>query len=88
MITWSGQQGPRCGTVEYLRLLKLASEVGASNVEVMLADYLSPPYPAWSVAELRCVLQPSPRSPIKLAELQPEWRSYDALLSQEVAYVY
>ena len=52
----------------------------------MLADYLSPPYPAWSVAELRDVLQPSARSPIELAELQPEWRSYDALLSQEVAY--
>jgi hypothetical protein len=30
--------------------------VGMSGVEVMLADYLSPPYPAWSVAELRCVL--------------------------------
>jgi transposase len=81
------QQGQRRGTVEYLRLLKLASEVGASGVEVMLADYLSPPYPVWSVAELRGVLQPSPRSPIELAELQPEWRSYDALLSQEVTCV-
>jgi hypothetical protein len=82
------QQGPRRGTVEYLRLLKLASEVGASGVEVMLADYLSPPFPVWSVAELRRILQPSTRSPIELAELQPEWRSYDALLSpsQEVAY--
>ena len=37
--------------------------------------------------ELRCVLQPVTRSPIELAELQPEWRSYDALLSQEVTYV-
>ena len=81
------QQGQRRGTVEYLRLLKLASEVGMSGVEVMLADYLSPPYPAWSVAELRCVLQPVTRSPIELAELQPEWRSYDALLSQEVTCV-
>jgi len=81
------QQGQRRGTVEYLRLLKLASEVGASGVEVLLADYLSPPYPVWSVAELRGVLQPSPRSPIELPELQPEWRSYDALLSQEVTCV-
>jgi hypothetical protein len=84
---WVAQQGQRRGTVEYLRLLKLASEVGMSGVEVMLADYLSPPHPAWSVAELRRVLQPVTRSPVELAELQPEWRSYDALLSQEVACV-
>jgi hypothetical protein len=81
------QQGQRRGTVEYLRRLKLTSEVGASGVDVMLADYLSPPYPVWSVAEWRGLLQPSPRSPIELAELQPEWRSYDALLSQEVTCV-
>jgi hypothetical protein len=80
------QQGQRRGTVEYLRLLKLTIEVGTNSVEVMLADYLSPPYPMWSVAELQAVLQPVTRSPIELAELQPEWRSYDALLSQEVAY--
>ena len=81
------QQGPRRGAVEYLRLLKLASEVGQSDVEVMLADYLSPPFPAWSVEALRRILQPSLRSPLELAELQPECRSYDALLSpsQEVA---
>jgi hypothetical protein len=82
------KEGPRRGVVEYLRLLKLASEVGLSDVEVMLADFLSPPFPAWSVAELRRMLQPSLRSPLVLAELQPEHRSYDALLrpSQEVAY--
>jgi hypothetical protein len=82
------QQGQRRGAVEYLRLLKLASEVGETEVEVMLADFLSPPYPVWSVEQMRCSLQPSTRSPIQLAELQPECRSYDALLSsdQEVAY--
>ena len=74
--------------MEYLRLLKLASEVGLSAVEVMLADFLSPPYPAWSVEALRGILQPCLRSPLALAELQPEHRSYDALLRprQEVAY--
>ena len=46
------RQGQRRGAVEYLRLLKLASEVGESDIEVMLADFLSPPYPAWSVEEL------------------------------------
>ncbi|MBI3733333.1 MAG: IS21 family transposase [Chloroflexi bacterium] len=82
------QQGQRRGAVEYLRLLKLASEVGESDVEVMLADLLSPPYPAWSVEELRRILQPNSRPQIQLAELQPECSSYDALLDsrQEVVY--
>ena len=82
------QQGQRRGAVQYLRLLKLASEVGESDIEVMLADFLSPPYPAWSVDELRRILQPSPRPQLEIAELQPDCSSYDALLSpvQEVAY--
>ncbi len=82
------RQGQRRGAVEYLRLLKLASEIGESDIEVMLADYLSPPYPSWSVEELRRILQPSARPQIELAELKPEHSSYDALLSpsQEVAY--
>jgi hypothetical protein len=77
------KHGPRGGAVEYLRLLKLASEVGESDIEVMLADYLSPPYPAWSVGELRRILQPEPKPRLDLVELQPEWGSYDALLSPE-----
>jgi hypothetical protein len=83
------QQGQRRGAVEYLRLLKLASEVGESQVEVMLADYLSPPYPAWSVGELGRILQPRPERTVALEELQPECRSYDKLLGleQEVSYV-
>jgi len=77
------QQGQRRGAGEYLRLLKLASEVGESDIEVMLADFLSPPYPAWSVDQLRRILQPGTRPQIELAELQPECGSYDALLSQD-----
>lgn len=74
--------------MDYLRLLKLASEVGEADVEVMLADFLSPPYPAWSVEKLRRILQPRTLSQIEMAELHPEWSSFDALLnsSQEVAY--
>lgn len=78
-----GKHGQRGGAVEYLRLLKLASEVGESDIEVMLADYLTPPYPAWSVQELRRLLQPESRPVIELIELQPECHSYDALLSPE-----
>jgi hypothetical protein len=82
------RQGPRRGAVEYLRLLKLASQVGESDVEVMLADFLTPPYPAWSVDQMRAMLQPGARGPLELAELQPDCCSYDALLtpSQEVTY--
>jgi len=82
------KQGQRQGVLEYLRLLKLTSEVGESDVEVMLADFLCPPYPAWSVEELRHILQPSTRPPIEIVELQPELNSYDELLipSQEVSY--
>jgi hypothetical protein len=74
--------------VEYLRLLKLASEVGERDIEVMLADYLSPPYPAWSVEELRRILQPELRPHVELADLHPEWSSYDALLSPEPEVTY
>jgi hypothetical protein len=84
----AAKHGPRGGAVEYLRLLKLASEVGESDIEVMLADYLSPPYPAWSVGELRRILQPEPKPPIEVIELAPEWRSYDALLSPELEVAY
>jgi hypothetical protein len=82
------RHGPRRGAVEYLRLLKLASEVGESDIEVMLADFLSPPYPAWSVDQLRRSLQPSPRPVLEIAELQPDLSSYDALLNpvEEVAH--
>ncbi len=82
------KHGQRGGAVEYLRLLKLASEVGESDLEVMLADYLSPPYPAWSVGELRRLLLPEARPQMEVIELQPECRSYDALLSPEVEVAY
>jgi hypothetical protein len=82
------RQGRRRGVVEYLQLLKLTSEVEQRDVEVMLADFTSPPYPAWSVEGLRRVLQPAVRPELELAELQPEWNSYDALLAdgEEVAH--
>ena len=62
------QKGQRRGVMEYLQLLKLTSEVKQTDVEVMLADFTSPPFPAWSVEELRRTLsrQPGPNS---------QWRS-------------
>lgn len=66
----------------------VAEDVGESDLEVMLADYLTPPYPAWSVQELRRILQPESRAVIGLIELQPECHSYDARLGSatEVAH--
>jgi hypothetical protein len=83
------QRGPRRGVVEYLQLLKLTSEVQQHDVELMLIDYLSPPGASWSVEQLRRTLQPRAGLPVAPVELQPEWNSYDALLSfpQEVAHV-
>ena len=83
------QRGQRRGVVEYLQLLKLASEVRPGEVELMLIDFLSPPGTPWSVEQIRRALLPSARMEVKLAELQPECGSYDALLSssQEVAHV-
>lgn len=83
------QQGRRHGSVEYLRLLKLASEVGQDDLELMLVEYVCPTHPAWSVDQLRELLRPPSRPHPALAELQPEWSSYDALLTsnEEAAYV-
>jgi hypothetical protein len=85
LVAKHGQHG---GAVEYLRLLKLASEAGESDLEVRLADSLSAPYPAWTVGELRRILQPEPKPQIEVIELQPEWRSYDELLSPELEVAY
>jgi transposase len=75
------QKGPRRAVLEYLQLLKLASEVNPGDVELMLVDFTSPPYPAWSVEQLRRILLPSLLPELQLSELQPDCRSYDALLN-------
>jgi hypothetical protein len=67
--------------LEYLRLLKLASEIGQADLELTLVEYVCPPYPTWTVDELREFLKPEARSQPALAELEPEWSSYDALLT-------
>lgn len=81
--------GTRRGAVEYLRLLKLASEVGEAEVELRLVEFTCPPYPPWSVDQLRQWLQPRPVVHIALPELQPQSADYDALLTSnaEVAHV-
>jgi hypothetical protein len=77
--------GPRRGAVEYLRLLKLASEVGEREVELMLVEYTCPPYPQWSVEQIRQALAPRPAQRVAMDELTPECAGYDRLLTREVA---
>ncbi|MHC1763088.1 MAG: IS21 family transposase [Verrucomicrobiia bacterium] len=80
------RHGQRRGNLEYLRLLKLASDVGEPALELYLVEYVCPPYPAWSVDQLRQWVQPTPKCQVELAALEPELGSYDRLLtpSQEV----
>lgn len=82
-------EGQRKGSLEYLRLLKLATLVDLGDLELTLVDFVCPPYPKWSVEDLQKIL--APRSVVLpvLAELQPEWSSYDQLINQdsEVAHV-
>ena len=71
-------------------LLKLASEVGEADVELMLVEFVCPPYPKWTVDHLRQVLAPRPPNPIVVIDFQPECTAYDNLLSAsetEVAHV-
>lgn len=64
--------GASRGGVEYLRLLKLASEVGEADVEFMLSEFTCPPYPPWSVDQLRQWLQPRPVAHVAPPTLQPQ----------------
>lgn len=79
----AAKHGQHSGTVEYLRLLKLASEVGESAIEGLLAECLRPPFPPWTVEGFRGLLLPQIKPQAAVIELHPEWQSYDALLSGE-----
>lgn len=70
-----GKHGQRAGAGEYLRLLKWASRVGESDINVIWADDLSPPCPAWRVGAWRRLLQAQPKPQLEVFELAPEWRS-------------
>jgi hypothetical protein len=54
----------------------------------MLIDFLSPPGCAWNVEQIRRALVPQRQSQLEVAELKPEWNSYDALLSSPLEVTY
>jgi hypothetical protein len=81
--------GARHGSLEYLRLLKLTTEVEARDLELMLVEFVCPPYPKWTVEDLRKIVLPRSALPPEVQELRPEWTSYDELIHQqpEVSHV-
>ena len=81
--------GGRKGSLEYLRLLKLSTEVEARDLELMLVEFICPPYPQWTVEDLRKIVLPRSALCPEVQELKPEWSSYDQLIDQtpEVSHV-
>ena len=77
--------GIGAGELEYLRLLKLASELGSNAVEGLLGEMLGPDTPPWRAATLRGTLCPSSR--VELVEPIVDLSVYDAFLPEEVAHV-
>jgi hypothetical protein len=77
--------GPGPGELEYLRLLKLTAELGASAVEGLLSEMLGANSPPWRTATLRGTLCPSPR--VELREPAVDLSVYDALLREEASHV-
>jgi transposase len=74
--------GPRKGTLEYLRLLKLSTEVEGNDLELMLVEFVCPPHPSWTVDDLRNIVLPRSARIVQMEELTPEWGSYDQLIKQ------
>jgi len=81
--------GERSGQLEYLHLLKLASEVGESAITSIIGELSGPGHPShWTVAQLRSLLDLESSPKVLEMELEPpNLASYDALLSKEVANV-
>jgi hypothetical protein len=74
--------GMRRGSLEYLRLLKLSTEVEASDLELMLVEFVCPPHPNWMVEDLRRIVLPRSARDMEVADLKPELSGYDQLIDQ------
>lgn len=81
--------GERRGALEYLRLLKLSTEVEAMDLELMLVEMRCPTYPKWTADDLRKIVLPRSALYPAVEELKAEWSSYDRLIDQsmEVSHV-
>ena len=75
--------GTRLGVLEYLRLLKLAADMGLDPVRELLPQFLAQKT-RWTVRDLRQRLQPEARQVVELEAPRPTLGDYDALLEGEV----
>jgi hypothetical protein len=79
--------GERAGRLEYLHLLKLASELGEAALSSVVGEWSGPMQPRkWTVAQLRQYLGLEERPAVPALHLEPELARYDALLGGEVAH--
>ena len=78
--------GERPGVIEYLQVLKLATEVSVELVAAQLQDQLAQPG-KWRAKEVRDRLAPPARRVIEQAGLIPALQAYDALLGKEATNV-
>jgi hypothetical protein len=78
--------GERPGIIEYLNVLKLAAEETVEKVEPCLQKHLKLTT-KWRAMTLREEVVPTVKKIIELPVLNPELKSYDCLLGEEVAYV-
>lgn len=83
LLTLPRRRGARHGSLEYLRLLKLSTEVEAGDLELMLVEFVCPPHPKWTVEDLRKIVLPRSTLHPEVQELEPEWTSYDELIHPE-----
>ncbi len=79
--------GLRAGQIEYLRLLKLTSELGESALSALVGEWAGPNRPGrWRAADLRCYLNLDAQARWPEMTLEPELSGYDALLERPVPH--
>jgi transposase len=79
--------GLRAGQIEYLRLLKLTSELGESALSVVVGEWAGPNRPGrWRAADLRRYLNLDAQARWPEMTLEPELSGYDALLERTVSH--
>ena len=76
--------GERAGRLEYLHLLKLATEVGEAAISSLVGEFSSPAQARkWTVGGLRRYLGLDERPAVPDLHLEPDLAGYDALLNRE-----
>jgi len=79
--------GLRAGQIEYLRLLKLTSELGESALGAVVGEWAGPNRPGrWRAADVRRYLHLDAAARWPEMTLEPELSGYDALLERRLSH--